>query len=175
LPLDAERRALLQRLTEGLDPATRWWVSGYLAGLATPQTRAADGVLAGATALPGLPAALASATTEVDTLTIVYGSQTGNAKRAAESLLSEAGAQGLKARLLRADAYPLAEFKRETQLIVVISTQGDGDPPDDARGNVRRRRQDAPMGIADPPRKNQQPAIPNAESHPRISRGALVR
>ena len=136
LPLDAERRALLQRLTEGLDPATLWWVSGYLAGLATPQTRAADGVLAGATALPGLPAALASATTEVDTLTIVYGSQTGNAKRAAESLLSEAGAQGLKARLLRADAYPLAEFKRETQLIVVISTQGDGDPPDDARGFV---------------------------------------
>ncbi len=136
LPLDAERRALLQRLTDGLDPATLWWVSGYLAGLATPQARAADGVLAGATALPGLPAALAPATTEVDTLTIVYGSQTGNAKRAAESLLSEAGAQGLKARLLRADAYPLAELKRETQLIVVISTQGDGDPPDDARGFV---------------------------------------
>jgi len=136
LPLDAERRALLQRLTEGLDPATLWWVSGYLAGLATPQARAADGVLAGATALPGLPAALAPATTEVDTLTIIYGSQTGNAKRAAEALLAEAGTRGLKARLLRADAYPLAELKRETQLLVVISTQGDGDPPDDARGFV---------------------------------------
>lgn len=136
LPLDAERRALLQRLTDGLDPATLWWVSGYLAGLASPQARAGDSVLAGATALPGLPAALAPVTTEVDTLTIVYGSQTGNAKRAAESLLSEAGAQGLKARLLRADAYPLAELKRETQLVVVISTQGDGDPPDDARGFV---------------------------------------
>ncbi|MCZ8114249.1 assimilatory sulfite reductase (NADPH) flavoprotein subunit [Silanimonas sp.] len=136
LPLDAERRALLQRLTEGLDPATLWWVSGYLAGLATPQARAADGVLAGATALPGLPAAFAPATTEVDTLTIVYGSQTGNAKRAAEALLAESGTRGLKARLLRADAYPLAELKRETQLVVVISTQGDGDPPDDARGFV---------------------------------------
>lgn len=136
LPLDAERRALLQRLTEGLDPATLWWVSGYLAGLASPQARAADGVLAGATALPGLPTALDPATAEVDTLTIVYGSQTGNAKRAAESLLSEVGAQGFKARLLRADAYPLAELKRETQLVVVISTQGDGDPPDDARGFV---------------------------------------
>jgi sulfite reductase (NADPH) flavoprotein alpha-component len=92
--------------------------------------------LAGATALPGLPAALAPETTEVDTLTIVYGSQTGNAKRAAEALLTEAGTRGLKARLLRADAYSLADLKRETQLIVVISTQGDGDPPDDARGFV---------------------------------------
>jgi len=136
LPLDAERRALLQRLTDGLDPATLWWVSGYLAGLASPQARAAEGVLAGATALPGLPAGLAPAPVEVDTLTIVYGSQTGNAKRAAEALLAEAGTRGLKARLLRADAYPLAELKRETQLIVVISTQGDGDPPDDARGFV---------------------------------------
>ena len=136
LPLDAERRALLQRLTDGLDPATLWWVSGYLAGLASPQARAGDGVLAGATALPGLPAALAPTTAEVDTLTIVYGSQTGNAKRAAEALLAEAGTRGLKARLLRADAYPLAELKRETQLVVVISTQGDGDPPDDARGFV---------------------------------------
>ncbi|MFN9967527.1 MAG: sulfite reductase flavoprotein subunit alpha, partial [Lysobacteraceae bacterium] len=136
LPLDAERRALLQRLTDGLDPATLWWVSGYLAGLAAPQARAADGVLAGATALPGLPAALVPAAAEVDTLTIVYGSQTGNAKRAAEALLAEAGTRGLKARLLRADAYPLAELKRETQLVVVISTQGDGDPPDDARGFV---------------------------------------
>lgn len=136
LPLDVEKRALLQRLTEGLDPATLWWVSGYLAGLAAPQARGIDPMLSGATALPGLPAAGTTADAAVDTLTIVYGSQTGNAKRAAESLLSEAGAQGLKARLLRADAYPLAELKRETRLVVVISTQGDGDPPDDARGFV---------------------------------------
>jgi len=136
LPLDGERRALLQRLTEGVDAPTLWWLSGYLAGLAGPQARGVDGVLAGATALPGLPAAIAPATTEVDTLTIVYGSQTGNAKRAAEALLAEAGTRRLRARLLRADAYPLAELKRETQLVVVISTQGDGDPPDDARGFV---------------------------------------
>lgn len=136
LPLDAERRALLQRLTEGLDPATLWWVSGYLAGLAAPQARGLDAVLSGATALPGLPATVAAPAPTVDTLTVVYGSQTGNAKRAAEALLAEAGAKGLKARLLRADAYPLAELKRETQLVVVISTQGDGDPPDDARGFV---------------------------------------
>ncbi len=136
LPLDAERRALLARLTDGLDPATLWWVSGYLAGLAAPQTRAEDGVLAGATALRGLPTTPTAPGIAVDTLTVVYGSQTGNAKRVAEGLIAEASVRGLKARLLRADTYPLAELKRETQLVVVISTQGDGDPPDDARGFV---------------------------------------
>jgi len=39
-------------------------------------------------------------------------------------------------RLLRADAYPLRELKDERLLYVVISTQGDGDPPEDARGFV---------------------------------------
>jgi sulfite reductase (NADPH) flavoprotein alpha-component len=36
-------------------------------------------------------------------------------------------------RLLRADAYPLRELKSERHLYLVVSTQGDGDPPDDAR------------------------------------------
>lgn len=136
LPLDSERRALLQRLIDGADAPTLWWLSGYLAGLAGPQTRGVDGVLAGATALAGLPPSVDSAPVAVDTLTVVYGSQTGNAKRVAEGLFAEAGARGLKARLLRADAYPVAELKREKQLLIVISTQGDGDPPDDARGFV---------------------------------------
>jgi sulfite reductase (NADPH) flavoprotein alpha-component len=126
LPLDAERSALLLRFAEGLDAHALWWASGYLAGLASPQARP----------LAPAPVALAAPTAAVDTLTVVYGSQTGNAKRAAEALLAEAGAKGLKARLLRADAYPLAELKRETQLVVVVSTQGEGDPPDDARGFV---------------------------------------
>jgi sulfite reductase (NADPH) flavoprotein alpha-component len=136
LPLDAERRALLARLTDGLDAPTLWWVSGYLAGLAAPRASGVDAVLSGATALVGVPSAVDAPGVEVETLTVVYGSQTGNAKRVAERVSSDASARGLKARLLRADAYPLAELKRETQLVVVISTQGDGDPPDDARGFV---------------------------------------
>lgn len=138
MPLDAERRALLQRLTEGTDAPTLWWLSGYLAGLAAPTARGVDAVLHGATALPGLPtlAPASPLALEVETLTVIYGSQTGNAKRAAEVLLADAGTRGPKARLLRADAYPLADLKRETHLIIIISTQGDGDPPDDARGFV---------------------------------------
>lgn len=128
LPLNNERSALLHQLTQGLEPTTLWWLSGYLAGLAGPAPRFS-------VAAPPISIA-ASADVAADTLTIVYGSQTGNAKQQAEALLAEASHKGLKTRLLRADAYPVAELKREAQLVVVISTQGDGDPPDDARAFV---------------------------------------
>jgi sulfite reductase (NADPH) flavoprotein alpha-component len=69
-------------------------------------------------------------------LTIVYGSQTGNARRVAEKLAHDAEASGLAVRLVRADAFPLRELSTERLLYIVISTQGEGDPPDDARALV---------------------------------------
>ncbi|GHA77275.1 assimilatory sulfite reductase (NADPH) flavoprotein subunit [Cognatilysobacter bugurensis] len=125
-PLSPDQAALLDRLTGGLDAAGLWWLSGYAAGLAR------------AGALPAVRSIAAPAAEAVapPTLAIVYGSQTGNAKRLAESLASQAEAAGLAVRLLRADAYPTRELKNERYLVVVISTQGDGDPPDDARGFV---------------------------------------
>src|SRR5690606_23891982 len=69
-------------------------------------------------------------------LTIVYGSQTGNARRAAETLFERVQAAGLPVRLLHADAYPTRELAGERLLYVVISTQGEGDPPDDSIGLV---------------------------------------
>jgi sulfite reductase (NADPH) flavoprotein alpha-component len=122
-PLSDERAGLLLRLTEGLEPSALQWLSGYTAGLAaqlSPMQRV----------LQAVP--VADAQTEMR-LTIVYGSQTGNAKREAEALSQEAQAQGLSVRLLRADAYQVRELANERLLYVVISTQGDGDPPDDAQ------------------------------------------
>ncbi len=118
-PLPEDKVDLLARLTDGLDAPGLWWLSGYAAGLA---------------ARPGArPAAAVDAAAR---LTIVFGSQTGNAKRLAEQLARQAEGSGLGVRLLRADAYPLRELATEKLLYVVISTQGDGDPPDDARGFV---------------------------------------
>lgn len=125
-PLTEERLAALGRVTEGLDAHGLWWLSGYVAGLAsrsgTPEAPTHE--------------APAPETSPAGHLTIVYGSQTGNAKRLAEQLARQGEAAGLPVRLLRADAYPTRELKDERNLYLVISTQGDGEPPDDARGLV---------------------------------------
>jgi sulfite reductase (NADPH) flavoprotein alpha-component len=67
---------------------------------------------------------------------VLYGSQTGNAKRLAEDLGRRAIAAGLAARVIRADAYSTRELKQERLLYVVISTQGDAEPPDDSRALI---------------------------------------
>ncbi|MDQ3204957.1 MAG: assimilatory sulfite reductase (NADPH) flavoprotein subunit [Pseudomonadota bacterium] len=131
--LTPDQSALLTRLTDVLEPASLWWVSGYTAGLA--QARSAplsiEGRAEQVSHTPARPAPAPSAT-----VTVVYGSQTGNSRRVAEQLAQEAEAAGLAVRLLRADAYPTRELAAERLLYLVISTQGDGDPPDDARGLV---------------------------------------
>ena len=126
-PLPEGKAPLLAQLTEGLDAASLWWLSGYAAGLA--------GRAAVAQTDPILhPVAGTSA--DIARLTIVYGSQTGNSKRLAERLAQQSESAGVAVRLLRADAYPLRELADERHLQIIISTQGDGDPPDDARGFV---------------------------------------
>lgn len=127
LPFPQETADALVRLTQGLEPAGLWWLSGYAAGLASR---------AGTVAAPGSAPRTEAAAGPGQRLTILYGSQTGNARRAAEVLFDQAQAAGLPARLLRADAYPTRELAGERLLYVVISTQGEGDPPDDAIGFV---------------------------------------
>ena len=126
-PLPEGKAPLLAQLTEGLDAASLWWLSGYAAGLAGRTGLAyADPIVH----------SLAGASADVAPLTIVYGSQTGNSKRLAERLAQQSEAAGVSVRLVRADAYPLRELIDERHLQIIISTQGDGDPPDDARGFV---------------------------------------
>jgi sulfite reductase (NADPH) flavoprotein alpha-component len=126
LPLSDQQAELLERLTRDLDAQRLWWLSGYAAGMAKGQ--------AGTSAIAAPPPALDARPTP--RLTIVYGTQTGNARREAEKLSADAEAAGLTVRLLRADAYPQRELVGERLLYIVISTQGEGDPPDDAIGLV---------------------------------------
>ena len=126
-PLSEDQSQLLARLAEGLDGSGLWWLSGYAAGLAHARI--------GTIAAPAQLQAHADARADAR-ITVVYGSQTGNARRVAEALAARLGGGGLPVRILRADAYATRELKDERLLYVVVSTQGDGDPPDDTRGLV---------------------------------------
>lgn len=120
IPLPEGKGAFLARLVDGLDNQTLWWISGYCAGLAQrmPESRNTS-----APALAAIP--------DTQQITVVYGSQTGNAKRVAERLSTDLQSAGSSVRLLNASAYPLRALKTERLLYLVFSTQGDGDPPDD--------------------------------------------
>ncbi|MBM4219318.1 MAG: assimilatory sulfite reductase (NADPH) flavoprotein subunit [Gammaproteobacteria bacterium] len=132
-PLDAERADRLVELVRGLDAPGLLWISGYAAGLAAAGLAAAAnhvtwGAAGAATASVPTPDADAPWAA-----TIVYGSQTGNGRRIAEALGARLKAQGHRVRVSRAGEYATKELAREKRLFIIMSTHGDGDPPDDAR------------------------------------------
>jgi len=128
--LDDERSELLRHVVEGLDAASLQWISGFTAGIA--YARGAGGTLPANEPLPGpVPAARTEPSAR---LTVVYGSQTGNGRRIAERLGRTAESAGLAVRVYAARDYPVRDLAAERLLAVVMSTHGDGDPPDDAIG-----------------------------------------
>lgn len=118
--LNAQQLARLHAAVEGLSATDLIWASGYLAGLAGQ--RRAESPLA------------APAATPATRLTILVGSQTGNGKRVGERVLKACQQRGLAARLVSLADFNPRQLRQETALLLVVSTHGDGDPPDDALG-----------------------------------------
>ncbi|PAR26599.1 assimilatory sulfite reductase (NADPH) flavoprotein subunit [Vibrio metoecus] len=122
-PLNDLQLNQLQQTVTQLNPQQLAWVSGYFWGLSqsnalnTPQ-------LSSAQALP-----LAAAAGK---LTIIFASQTGNAKGVAQALLKEAQAAGIQAQLFDASDYKGKDLAKETHVIFVASTNGEGEAPDNA-------------------------------------------
>ncbi|MFA5489986.1 MAG: sulfite reductase flavoprotein subunit alpha, partial [Candidimonas sp.] len=125
--LPESKHKLLAELTDGLDPQALSWLSGYFAGLeqSGPARRGAAPAIS-AVAVPDV----------ARRLTIVFGSQTGNAKRVAETLADRVASLDMNVRLVRADRYVTRELKDEHLLYIVMSTQGEGEPPDDSMSFV---------------------------------------
>ena len=117
--LDANQLAQLQQLTQGYSPLQLAWASGYLA--AKSEANPVANAVATATQ------AQASAT-----LTILYASQTGNAKGVASGLADAAKSAGITVNLKNVADYKAKSLKSETHVLIVASTNGEGEPPDDA-------------------------------------------
>ena len=118
-PLDSSQTEKVHDALDGLTSDQLQWVSGYVAGLAAAQGTSE-------------PAVIQPASDPTKTLTILYGSQTDNGRGVAEELAQEASARGLATNLVSLADYKPANIKRESFVSLVISTHGEGDPPDDA-------------------------------------------
>lgn len=114
-PLSQGQVDKLKQLTSELSAVQLAWVSGYLA----------------ATANAGQLAPVTDAQT-AQTVTILYGSQTGNGRGIAKALADKAQAQGYAVNLASMGEYNVRQLKQETLLLLVVSTHGEGEAPDDA-------------------------------------------
>ncbi|MGI4823138.1 MAG: assimilatory sulfite reductase (NADPH) flavoprotein subunit [Janthinobacterium lividum] len=112
--------AALQKLTAGLSPQQLVWLSGYLYGQASS---AGNGVAAA----PASAAAPVAKPTEK--LTILFGSHTGNGKKIAEQAAAAAATRGLTAEVRDMNDYPTRQLAQEQNLLVIVSTHGEGEPP----------------------------------------------
>ncbi len=114
--------ATLQQLTAGLTPQQLVWLSGYFYGQAT-------GGAVGAGDSTATPAAAATSAAPAEKLTILYGSHTGNGKKVAEQAAEAAAARGLQAEVRDMNDYPGRQLAQEQNLLVIVSTHGEGEPP----------------------------------------------
>ncbi|PSW10487.1 assimilatory sulfite reductase (NADPH) flavoprotein subunit [Photobacterium sanctipauli] len=124
-PLNDQQLDQLQQASAELSPQQMAWISGYFWGLSQNQ--------APAQSVPAQqPVAAAIAARPAGKLVIIYASQTGNAKGVAQALKEEADAAGIAAELFAASDYKGKNLAKETHAIIVASTHGEGEAPDDA-------------------------------------------
>ena len=119
-PLSSEQAQQLAALSHGLSADQALWIGGYFTGLGT--------ALRGGAAAPRP----VEAPVQHPAITILYGSQTGHAASLARRTGELAQQRGLRARVLDVAEYRQRELKDEKLLVAMVSTQGDGDPPDSA-------------------------------------------
>lgn len=117
-PLSDEQQRQLGQVLSTLNTQQLAWVSGYLYGLS--QNGHQDVAASAAVAAPS------------GSLTILYGSQTGNAKGVATAIKAQAEARGLPVTLASMADYKPKQLKKESHLLVVVSTYGEGEPPESA-------------------------------------------
>ncbi|MBL0480373.1 assimilatory sulfite reductase (NADPH) flavoprotein subunit [Aeromonas veronii] len=117
-PLSDEQQRQLGQVLSTLNTRQLAWVSGYLYGLS--QTGQQSVAASAAVAAPS------------GSLTILYGSQTGNAKGVASAIKAQAEARGLPVTLASMADYKPKQLKKESHLLVVVSTYGEGEPPESA-------------------------------------------
>lgn len=102
----------------------RAWLNGFLAGLCSRAP--ISGV-----ATAAMPAAAPQQT--ITPLTIIFGSQTGSAESLAKRISKEAGKRGFAPTVLDMSQTDLARLATEKHILIVTSTYGDGEPPDNAK------------------------------------------
>lgn len=123
-PFNQEQTELLNRLLPTLTETQSLWLSGYLAAIQSSTLQAAPAVeeRPAPEAAPAIP----------KEVTILFGSQTGNAQNLAKKAGKTLEERGFQVNVSAMSDFKPNNLKKVKNLLIVVSTHGEGDPPDNA-------------------------------------------
>lgn len=115
-PFNEQQQDLIARLSVGLNRDQLLWINGYFQGL-----------------LASLGTNLKADTegkgnTSVN-LKILYGTYTGRSKTLAQKFSEKLDNQGINVQIVALDEYKTRQLTSETNLVFIVSTHGEGEPP----------------------------------------------
>jgi len=118
-PFNEEQVKLLNELLPKLTLEQKIWLNGYLSAPQATQEAIVETI----------PEANQPIT---KTMTILYGSQTGNSQGLAEKYASALKTQNVDVTVSSLGKFKASNLKKITNLLLIVSTHGEGDPPDQA-------------------------------------------
>jgi sulfite reductase (NADPH) flavoprotein alpha-component len=118
--LSPEQLNLLTQLTNSLTPQQLIWLSGYFSGISASSSVSVAG--------NQLPSVSPSVVLSEKKVTILFGSRTGNGESVAKMVQKIAIESGFTVDLQSMETYPTKNLKDERNLLVIVSTHGDGEP-----------------------------------------------
>ncbi len=115
-PFTLEQRTKLNSILAALNPAQQTWVSGFFSGIVSSA------------------AASTAQTATAPELTILFGTESGNSEELADRTKKLAAKYGYKSKVVNMSETDTKKLSASKNLLVIVSTWGDGDPPDTATG-----------------------------------------
>ncbi|ARJ40389.1 sulfite reductase [NADPH] flavoprotein alpha-component [Sporosarcina ureae] len=123
-PFSEEQVELLNRLLPNITETQQSWLSGYLTAVSSASVPSAG------VAVLERPAI--EVPTAIKEITVLYGSQTGNGQGIAERAAAKLKEQSFNVTIQSMNDFKPNNLKKIENLLLVISTHGEGDPPDTA-------------------------------------------
>ncbi|BAR92099.1 diflavin oxidoreductase [Blattabacterium cuenoti] len=104
------------KLMQESSPEEMIWMCGYISGLLFSKKKDSKEIKK-----------------EEKKITLVYGTETGNAKNLAFDIYEKAKKEKIKIQLISLDQYCLKNLEKEDYFFIVMSTHGEGEPPFSAK------------------------------------------
>lgn len=108
----------LHEFFEGYSKEELIWVNGYLSGLVGNRNLNGNG-----------DTTADHQTIGTKKITLAFGTETGNSKKLATQLAAAGKKQGVNVKLTDLSQYRITDLSKEEFFFIVISTQGEGEPP----------------------------------------------